>query len=523
MTRILLIDDRPQDRFLAKRALGIEFPDLILTEAGDRPQFEDALQASEYDAVVTDYQLRWADGLQIFEELRTRGIDVPVIMFTHTGSEEIAAAGLKAGLADYIVKTPSHYGRLAHAVRIAISNAVAARNANLARLRETEALRTAEEALQVKDEFLATLSHELRTPLNAIHGWLQVIQADQSDANIDRGLAAIARNTGLLTRLIADLSDVSRIVSGTLRLHVQPTSVRQIVDAVVESSKPVASSKRISIEVDVPESQVVLADPDRLNQMIWNLVSNAVKFTPQDGNIQINVVQVGKMIELSVCDSGPGISNDFLPRIFDRFSQQDAGASREHGGLGLGLAIVRHLAQMHGGAVTARNRAEGGAVFTLLLPVSRTSPAEGSAAVQDEEHDQLSGVHVLVIDDEEDARDFVGKLLEGQGAGVTKARSASEAFSVLAQERPDVLVCDLGMPREDGLTFIARVRGHSEQSVAETPALAVTAYAREEDRQRALSAGFHAYLSKPFSSAELVANVRRLWKTSPVVDRLQGQ
>ena len=221
-TRLLVIDDRPQDRFLAKRALAAEFPDLILTEAGDRADFDAALESCAYDAIVTDYQLRWSDGLQILEEIRRNGLDTPVVMFTHTGSEEVAAAGLRAGLADYIIKTPTHYGRLAHAVRIAIQNATTARNERDARAREQEALRTAEEAIRLKDEFLATLSHELRTPLNAISGWLQVIKSQPVPDSMSRGLTAIERNTGLLTRLISDLVDVSRIVSGTLTLQVQP-------------------------------------------------------------------------------------------------------------------------------------------------------------------------------------------------------------------------------------------------------------------------------------------------------------
>src|SRR5579862_1588638 len=212
MTRILLIDDRPQDRFLARRTLEREFPDLSVTEAADEAEFEAALARREADLIITDFQLRWTDGLAILARVRATDWDVPVVMFTHTGSEEIAAAGLRAGLADYIIKTPTHYGRLAHAVRLALETAATARREQEARAREREALRTAEEALRLKDEFLATLSHELRTPLNAIGGWLQLIQAQPDGPRLDRGLAAIERNTALLTRLIADLVDVSRIV-----------------------------------------------------------------------------------------------------------------------------------------------------------------------------------------------------------------------------------------------------------------------------------------------------------------------
>ena len=262
---------------------------------------------------MTDYQLRWSDGLQILEEIRRNGLDTPVVMFTHTGSEEVAAAGLRAGLADYIIKTPTHYSRLAHAVRIAIQNATTARNERDARTREQEALRTAEEAIRLKDEFLATLSHELRTPLNAISGWLQVIKSQPVPDSMSRGLAAIERNTGLLARLISDLVDVSRIVSGTLTLQLQPADVLGNRGG-RRSVRPVVQTKRLSVRIDTPPGlEPVAVDPDRFQQMIWNLLSNAVKFTPPEGRISIKAEQVDAMVELSVRDSGPGIRAEFLP------------------------------------------------------------------------------------------------------------------------------------------------------------------------------------------------------------------
>ena len=510
-TRVLIIDDRPQDRFLAKRGLAAEFPDLILTEAGDRAGFDAALQSSAYDAIVTDYQLRWSDGLQILEELRRNGLDTPVVMFTHTGSEEVAAAGLRAGLADYIIKTPTHFGRLAHAVRIAIKNATTARNEREARAREQEALRTAEEAIRLKDEFLATLSHELRTPLNAISGWLQVIKSQPVPDSMSRGLTAIERNTGLLTRLISDLVDVSRIVSGSLTLQVQPTDVRKVIEAVVDSVRPVVQTKRLSMRIDTPPGlEPVAVDPDRFQQIIWNLLSNAVKFTPPDGRISIKAEQVDAMVELSIRDSGPGIRAEFLPRVFDRFSQQDAGMAREHGGLGLGLAIVRHLSEMHGGSVNVTSTEGHGATFSIRIPIA---DAAISAPTQDPNaghRAMLAGLRVLVIDDEADAREFVGQMLEDQGAVVTTARSASEGFDALMRARPDVLVCDIGMPNEDGLALITRVRKSGTAAIASIPALAVTAYARDRDRQQALLAGFQSHLAKPFTAHDLVTSVRQL-------------
>jgi signal transduction histidine kinase len=519
-TRILIIDDRPQDRFLAKRALMTEFPDLVLTEAGDRAEFTAALCGSVFDAVVTDYQLRWTDGLQILDAVRQKDLDLPVIMFTHTGSEEVAAAGLRAGLADYIVKTPTHFGRLAHAVHIALKNAASARNEREARVREQEALLTAEEALRLKDEFLATLSHELRTPLNAISGWLQVIRSQPGPERLERGLTIIERNAGLLTRLIADLVDVSRIVSGTLTLQVQPTDVRRIVDAVLDSVRPAIQSKRLRLHVDgLAGLEPVAVDPDRFQQMVWNLLSNAVKFTPPDGAIDIRARQLESMIELSIADSGPGIREDFLPRVFDRFSQQDAGLAREHGGLGLGLAIVRHLAEMHGGEVGVVSADGQGATFTVRVPIAEAG-ITAHPPVSRTQRAQLRGVRVLVIDDDADARDFVGSMLEDQGALVTIARSAHEGYEALIRDRLDVLVCDIGMPNEDGLAFIARIRNSADVRIQSIRAVAVTAYAREQDRARALAAGFDSHLTKPFTAADLVTIVRHLaHSTAPAADR----
>ena len=513
--RVLLIDDRPQDRFLAKRALSAEFPGLAITEAPGPAEFAAALASSAFDVIVTDYQLRWTDGLQLLEEVRQHGIDTPVVMFTHTGSEEIAAAGLRAGLADYIIKTPSHYGRLAHAVRIAVQNAATARNERQARVREREALRAAEEALRLKDEFLATLSHELRTPLNAISGWLQVIRSHEVPARLDRGLAAIERNTALLTRLIADLVDVSRIVSGTLTLRVQPTDVRTIVETVLDSVRPAILAKRLRVELKSEANlEPIAVDPDRFQQMVWNLLSNAAKFTPADGAISIAAQRVGAMIELSVQDTGPGIRPEFLPRVFDRFSQQDSGMAREHGGLGLGLAIVSHLADMHGGSVSVASPPGQGATFTLRLPVDEAEPSDQGSAETAQQAVHLAGLHVLVIDDDVDSREVAAKMLEEQGASVASASSASEGYELLTRLRPDVLVCDIAMPSEDGLAFITRVRRDNDPAVASIPALAVTAYARDQDRQRSLLAGFHSHLPKPFTAGDLVSMVRELAATT---------
>jgi PAS domain S-box-containing protein len=379
-----------------------------------------------------------------------------------------------------------------------------------ARERETAALRTAEEALRLKDEFLATLSHELRTPLTAISGWLQILRLNRDAARLDRGLDAIQRNTTLLTRLISDLVDVSRIVTGTLTLHVQPTDVARVVAAAFDSVRPEVQIKQLEVVVAAaPDLEPIAADPDRLQQVVRNLLSNAVKFTPQGGRISIGAKRDGMMVELSVSDTGSGIRPEFLPHVFDRFSQQDGGKTRQHGGMGLGLAIVRHVIDMHGGTVNVASVEGKGTTFTVRLPVAAGLARPEKPAPDIAQH-QLIGIHVLVIDDDPDAREVMARILEDQGATVATAVSTVEAYELLQRARPRVLVCDIGMAHEDGISFVRRVRGDANASIAHIPAVAVTAFARDYDRQQSLHAGFQSHLAKPFDAGELVAIVRRL-------------
>jgi signal transduction histidine kinase len=509
-TRVLMIDDAPQDRFLARRALLSEFPDLVMTEVRDADELAHALQRREFDVIITDYQLRWTTGLEVLERLGAAKIEAPVVMFTHTGSEEIAAAGLRGGLADYIVKSPTHYGRLAHGVRVALQNARIARSEREARVREREALRTAEEALRIKDEFLATLSHELRTPLNAISGWLQIVQMDRSEERLERGLSAIERNTALLVRLVSDLVDVSRIVSGALTLRTQATDLLKVVEAALDSVRPALQAKRLQFEVHAAAPlPPVAGDPDRLQQVVWNLLSNAVKFTPLEGRIEVRARALDGMVELSVEDTGCGIRAEFLPQVFDRFSQQDGGVAREHGGLGLGLAIVRHLTEMHGGTVGVQSSEGSGATFTVRLPVVSASTVP-SASTAWEARSQLDGLEVLIVDDDADAREVLATLLVDQGARVVAADSAETAYRSLRRAVPHVLICDIGMPGEDGFAFIGRLRKDPDAALASIPAIALTAYARERDRGDSLHAGFDAHLAKPIRARELVDAVDQL-------------
>jgi len=383
-----------------------------------------------------------------------------------------------------------------------------------ARERETAALRTAEEALRLKDEFLATLSHELRTPLTAISGWLQILELHRDGERLERGLDAIQRNTTLLTRLIGDLVDVSRIVTGSLTLQVQPTDMARVIEAALDSVRQEVQIKQLEVVIaTAPDLEPIAADPDRLQQVVRNLLSNAVKFTGPRGRVSITAQRTGAMMELSVADTGLGIRPEFLPHVFDRFSQQDSGKTREHGGMGLGLAIVRHLVDMHGGTVRVSSVEGKGTTFTVSLPLALDSVRPEMASPATPKY-QLVGVHVLVVDDDSDAREVMSRILEDQGATVATAASAAEAYELLLRARPLVLVCDIGMAHEDGMSFIRRLRRDANRSIAQIPAVAVTAFARDFDRQQSQHAGFQSHVAKPFEAAELVSIVRRLARSN---------
>jgi CheY-like chemotaxis protein len=377
----------------------------------------------------------------------------------------------------------------------------------------------------MKDEFLATLSHELRTPLTSIVGWTKMLRSGQLDRETEaRAIETIDRNARLQTRLIADVLDLSRIVSGKLRLQLSPIELPPIVDAVLDTVRPVAEAKGIAVRKIVDAVPcLVSGDPDRLQQVVWNLLSNALKFTPRGGSVEIHIGCRDGNAEIAVSDSGIGISPDLLPHVFERFRQGDASSTRRYGGLGLGLAIVRHLVELHGGRVYAQSRGAGqGATFTVEIP----RLLETSAAVQANEagdrrrraeeevapssSDTLAGVSVLVVDDEPDARELVATILQHHGARVTTAESAPEAFELLRHQRPDVLLSDLEMPGESGYTLIDRVRHLPPESGGRTPAAALTAYARLEDRTRALRAGFQMHVPKPLNPSELTTIVASL-------------
>jgi PAS domain S-box-containing protein len=388
-------------------------------------------------------------------------------------------------------------------------------------LQEAEHARAeAESANQMKDEFLATLSHELRTPLNAILGWASLLKSARLDAAArEEGLDAIERNSRVQAQLIEDLLDVSRIISGKLRLDVQRVAPADVIDAALAAVMPAADAREIRIHKVLDHSAgPVAGDPARLQQVLWNLLSNAVKFTPKGGRIQVLLERVNSHIEISVSDTGQGIRPEFLPHVFDRFRQADASTTRRHGGLGLGLSIVRQLVELHGGSVRAKSPGEGqGATFIVALPLAiarelppeKVPPKPALNAESDGCPALLNGVKVLVVDDELDALRLMEKILTHCEALVRSVASADAALAAIAEFRPDVLISDIGMPTKDGYELIREVRSR-EFTARDLPAVALTAFARSEDRRRSMMAGFQVHLAKPVDPEELVAVVASL-------------
>jgi PAS domain S-box-containing protein len=369
------------------------------------------------------------------------------------------------------------------------------------------------EASRIKDEFLATLSHELRTPLNAILGWTALIrQGALPEQGFDKAMATIERNARVQARLIEDLLDVSRVVSGTLRLQVIPIDFSQVVESAVDVVKPAVEARSLALDV-VFETRPVLmmGDPDRLQQVVWNLLSNAVKFSSHHGRIELRVWTGDENVHLSVRDTGQGIEPRFLPYVFDRFRQADSSYTRLGAGLGLGLAIVRSVVELHGGTVEAASPGIGaGATFSVTLPVAtatagQTYDVRGAA---DSRAERLEGVHVLIVDDQADERELLYTILTNRGADVETAASAAAAVKAIQRARPAVLITDLAMPGDDGYALLRRVR--AMPGAAGIPAVAVTAHARAEDRSRALQAGFQGYLSKPIEHDRLVRLIAEL-------------
>ena len=388
---------------------------------------------------------------------------------------------------------------------------------------ERQARSDAERASRMKDEFLATVSHELRTPLNAIVGWVYLLKSGKVEPEeLKEGLTAIERNTRVQAELIEDLLDMGRIISGQIRLDIKMIDLSLVIDSAIESVKPSMDAKQIRLHtIFDPLAGHLRGDPARLQQVIWNLLSNAIKFTPKGGRVEIIVEKLNSQVQITVSDSGEGIAPDFIPHLFERFRQADASTTRRHGGLGLGLAIVKQLVDLHGGTITATSEGEGkGATFRIKLPVPLAKPEEARTTgngvrakaerlAAEHDHERLKNVKLLIVDDEPDSREVVQRILQGYGAEVTAAKSAEQALSKLEGEHFDILISDIGMQEMDGYELIRRVRASARQAGNEISAVALTAYARSEDRRSAVQAGFDMFISKPVDPAELIAVVER--------------
>jgi signal transduction histidine kinase len=382
-------------------------------------------------------------------------------------------------------------------------------------LRAERARSEAEAANRIKDEFLATLSHELRTPLTSLLGWSSVLREARRDEKVlAQGLDAIDRNARVQAQLIDDLLDVSRIVSGKLNLEVRPLDIASVTRAAINVVQPAADAKNISIDYYAePGLGAISADSARLHQIIWNLLSNAVKFTPHGGKITVRVNQDGSDARVTVKDTGQGIEAEFLPRVFDRFRQADSSTTRSFGGLGLGLAIVRHLVELHGGTVSAQSDGlNKGATFSATFPLlaDRTPPVSHTGENTGIDVGSLDGLRVLLVDDEPEARSILSTVITRTGAEVTTCTCAREALTKLVEWKPDVVLCDIAMPEEDGYSFIHNVRSLPRDKGGETPAAALTAYAREVDRRQALDAGYQMHIAKPIGATQLITMIARL-------------
>lgn len=459
--------------------------------------------------------------------------DFPLVILTSGGGSDPANLGVLRALCEAgnvtLIERPTRIITLVSALQSALRarrRQYEVRDHLLEQKRaeeeRTRLLAEAEAANRTKDEFLATMSHELRTPMTAILGWAHLLRTSKfNEDDLARALETVERNARAQTKLIDDLLDISRIITGKLRLDVRLIDLTTVIEAAVDATRPTAEAKGIRLQTLIdPQAGPVSGDTDRLQQVIWNLLTNAIKFTPKGGRVQVRVERINSYVEINVSDTGQGISAEFLPHVFDRFRQADGTTTRAHGGLGLGLSIVRQLVELHGGTVTAESNGAGqGSSFTVQLPLmvtrrevfkpERRHPTAGGSLSLDC-HPSLSDLRILIVDDEADTRELLRTMLEQCGSEVTTAASVAEALAAFQQSKPDVLISDIGMPEEDGYVLIGKVRALEAGLGERVPAIALTAYARVEDRVRALTAGFHVHVPKPIEPVELLAVVASL-------------
>jgi signal transduction histidine kinase/ActR/RegA family two-component response regulator len=447
--------------------------------------------------------------------------DFPVVMLMRGGGQSPTATSALQSLRNVtLLEWPAAMRSVLSAVQAAVRARF--RQYQIRELLESEraARASAEDANRIKDEFVANVSHELRTPLNAVLGWAQILRDNPNDpAELAEGLETIERNARVQAQLIEDLLDISRIVSGNIRLDLRPIDPLPAVQGAIESTRTEAKAHGVEIETAIEPSALIVGDPARLQQIVWNLLANAIKFTPKSGRVLVSLRNTATDLQITVTDTGVGIAPQFLPHVFERFRQADASTTRRYGGLGLGLAIVKQLVELQGGGVTASSPGVGnGSTFVVTLPLvhspnrfpekgglspQTSNPSDGIAA-------ELAGIKVLLVDDDADSRAMMKRMLTGHQAQVITAASASEALKLLSEIQPDVLLSDISMPEIDGYELIRRIRSMIDQPQNQLPAVALTAFARPEDRDRALRAGFQGHVAKPVEPAALIATITEL-------------
>ena len=569
-TNILLVDDRPENLMALEAILSSLGQNLVKANSG-----REALRAllnQEFALVLLDVQMPDMDGFEIAAIIRERQRlqHTPIIFLTAINKDEKHIfKGYSLGAVDYVCKPfdpevlktkvkvfIEQFKRTAEAKNQAnqlrqsnqeldvlnetLERRVRERTAQLEAInaelsteiaerkriegereeiliREQQARLQAERANRVKDEFLATLSHELRTPLSSILGWTRLLGGGKLDGETStRAIETIERNARAQAQLINDLLDVSRIVAGKLQFDIRPVDLTKVISAAIDAVSPAAHAKEISLDFSHDNRYTsVLGDADRLQQVVWNLISNAVKFTPSKGLVLIKLKEDDGQAIIEVTDTGQGIDPEFLPFVFERFRQADGSSTRKHGGLGLGLAIVRHLVEMHGGSVTVSSEGTGkGSTFTISMPLStiRSIESNNNATANKAEGNglklpSLSGLKVLLVDDEADALEMLETLLSMCGAQVKTTTRASDALCEVKDWSPDVLVSDIGMPGEDGYALINKVRDLPAEEGGQVPAIALTAYARDEDQRRAINEGFQLHLSKPVEPVVVASEI----------------
>jgi len=551
--RVLIVDDLPEKLLVYRTVLEELDAELVVARSGS-----EALTRILYDdfaVVLLDVNMPDIDGIETATLIRRykRSQHTPIIFITAYADEMQTSRAYELGAVDFILSpvVPEvlrtkvrvfvdlfrAHAELAHSHQL-LEQRVTERTAELQRSNERlqaeiaerrrieaereallareQVLRAeAEELSRLKDEFLATMSHELRTPLNAIFGWITLLRTRRLDASTEeRALETIERNARTQKRLIEDLLDVSRVVTGKVTLELGVVDPRRVVEASVETMLPAAQAKGIKLVPQLDARVGTLrGDFARLQQVVCNLLSNAIKFTPLGGDVQIHLLRAGDEAHIRVRDSGQGIKPEFLPYVFDRFRQEDGSISRRHGGLGLGLAIVRHLVELHGGTVSAASDGEGhGATFTIRVPIRDAAalPESAELAADSAGGTQLHGLHVLVVDDDPGARELVAKILQSYGARVSLAGSGPAALTLLFERRPHLLLADLGMPEMDGFALIEQVRALDPNLGGRVPAIALSGYASAQDRVRALHAGYQSHIAKPVEPEELAAVITSL-------------